>query len=1292
MKSSWFSTFQNPRGVFFIVFCTVFYFQSWGQEPPAIIPPSPTAAALGKYGDIPVSLYTGIPNVDIPLYTLAGAHLKLPISLSYHAGGLKVEENSSWVGLGFSLNAGGVITRTTRGLRDEVTGQTKGYLTNDPIPVRPDMLNYFTEVITGHLDTEPDIFFFNFNGYSGKFFLEKGSLNSNVVKGFSIPYKDLDISCTYSSDVLSDFTIRTEDGTEYFFNTIESTTTRTYHYEANTAIPFITSDRTTTAISAWYLTEIRSPVGSPMEREKISFTYVPEKFRYDTPKRGEVGYRSNGQIEYRTMSYSENTVQGVRLTSIRFDKLKTSIEFNTEKERTDLISFATEKPMALEEIVVKHDNANIPVKKIKLVSSYFQNDLLDTNPLPIAASQHYQYRRLRLDQVIESSKDGLVNLPPYIFDYNTDMIPPKDAETQDHWGYYNGPKEVYNASQYYSNNYMIPAYEGGIDASRDRYLAYSFGPSCNTTSVDIPINLRSYQKVPGVSREPQSSSMQVGILKKITYPTGGTTEMEFEPHRYGYVSDKPYDIINYAKMIPNAVIERPWDTNPTQDETNTMEFTVAKTGLYRVNFSVEFAYTDEIKFNDGWAYNRNEVSLQGAGLPHPHVKIYWDNNDGLTGQPMSLHWEEGMSFPTTVPVTTLATGWVEYEGRVDDVFEGDGEHFGRRRATGFFVVKLRPDVTYTLTAMRKYDAGLYCPTNGTCYENNNEAAIFLDKDVQLGEIVSIDKQHVAGGLRIRKTTSLDGFGGKPLSTEYAYVETDVNQNDTDRSSGCLLSLPEHNKLEAWFIERNVPENVFHSLEPATALPLSCYTFERHVYTVLRISSDYPMPLSTTQGSHIGYREVRVRQVGNGSTITKFLSGYEHPDEYPRSIYFQAKETVGEEEVIEGQLIPEYETQYQGLLPKSNNDWMRGFVDAKITMSEDNFKLIEEKNHYTFQNKKTAEGIQVFWTSRSPVAPFLLLRIQYVRYNLVSGWGFLNNKVITEHTPSGEIVNNFIYGYNSNKHIQVTDQFHVNSENKTEHTSYIYVADKPSLPNTSTATLDLMIQKNMLYGLLSKEVRLDGTLVNGVINNYKVEEGNPVPSFVEVYENGYQERLTYNKYNPSGNLLQYTTSEKIPVSFIWDGTGSMPLAKVVSASSDRIFFNGFEENGTLQDENNRAKTGSRFLNSGSYNFSSDAGFNPPSPQSLKMSYWYWDVGNGWKFRETSFANVINEGTRLDEVRVYPEGAQMTTYSYEPLVGIISQTDANNVSQYYKYDKYNRLEFIRDEKGNILQKFTYHYSGE
>ena len=62
---------------------------------PRIVPPSPEAASLGKYGDLPVGMFTGHPNITIPLYQISTKHLSLPISLNYSSNGIKVNELSS---------------------------------------------------------------------------------------------------------------------------------------------------------------------------------------------------------------------------------------------------------------------------------------------------------------------------------------------------------------------------------------------------------------------------------------------------------------------------------------------------------------------------------------------------------------------------------------------------------------------------------------------------------------------------------------------------------------------------------------------------------------------------------------------------------------------------------------------------------------------------------------------------------------------------------------------------------------------------------------------------------------------------------------------------------------------------------------------------------------------------------------------------------------------------------------------------------------------------------------------
>lgn len=62
-----------------------------------------------------MSGYTGVPDITIPLYTVQLKDFSFPVSLSYNASGIKVNEEATRVGLGWTLNAGGVVTHTVRG-------------------------------------------------------------------------------------------------------------------------------------------------------------------------------------------------------------------------------------------------------------------------------------------------------------------------------------------------------------------------------------------------------------------------------------------------------------------------------------------------------------------------------------------------------------------------------------------------------------------------------------------------------------------------------------------------------------------------------------------------------------------------------------------------------------------------------------------------------------------------------------------------------------------------------------------------------------------------------------------------------------------------------------------------------------------------------------------------------------------------------------------------------------------------------------------------------------------------
>lgn len=75
-------------GIFLIqTFCHAFAVGGLESATPMLM--SPNAASLAMYADYPVSHYTGIPQINIPLYEIEIDGFKLPISLSYHSNGIK---------------------------------------------------------------------------------------------------------------------------------------------------------------------------------------------------------------------------------------------------------------------------------------------------------------------------------------------------------------------------------------------------------------------------------------------------------------------------------------------------------------------------------------------------------------------------------------------------------------------------------------------------------------------------------------------------------------------------------------------------------------------------------------------------------------------------------------------------------------------------------------------------------------------------------------------------------------------------------------------------------------------------------------------------------------------------------------------------------------------------------------------------------------------------------------------------------------------------------------------------
>ena len=121
----------------------------FGQSPeiktdlPTVVPPSPEAASLFKFNEMPVSLNTGMHNTSIPLVEINADGLSIPITISYHSRGVQVSEIASRVGTGWALNYGGMISRQIRDKADESTYGYFGTMGSGP------NLNSTSDLYTG---------------------------------------------------------------------------------------------------------------------------------------------------------------------------------------------------------------------------------------------------------------------------------------------------------------------------------------------------------------------------------------------------------------------------------------------------------------------------------------------------------------------------------------------------------------------------------------------------------------------------------------------------------------------------------------------------------------------------------------------------------------------------------------------------------------------------------------------------------------------------------------------------------------------------------------------------------------------------------------------------------------------------------------------------------------------------------------------------------------------------------------------------------------------------------------
>ncbi len=270
-------------------------------------PVSPNVANLGLHTTVPVDLFSGLPQIQIPLVALEDRDFSIPVSLSYHSDGVKPDVHPGWTGLGWSLvNAGGSITRVRKGGMDEIdvvrAGEDLSYYANYGTLSAESWSNEegIVYAVSGdggfYKDFEPDEFLFNMQGFSGKFFLNHDGewvFTSNSGEKFEMDMSDVQImdeedgfqvngADFYDSDnddyfeanffdgslkrFFYEFTITGNNGVSYTFGGTDESVE--YTKENMFVSPSTISNGYDMIPTAWHLTRMESPNGNV-----ITFNY-----------------------------------------------------------------------------------------------------------------------------------------------------------------------------------------------------------------------------------------------------------------------------------------------------------------------------------------------------------------------------------------------------------------------------------------------------------------------------------------------------------------------------------------------------------------------------------------------------------------------------------------------------------------------------------------------------------------------------------------------------------------------------------------------------------------------------------------------------------------------------------------------------------------------------------------------------------------------------------------------------------------------------------------------------------
>ena len=769
---------------------------------------TPEGAMLGKFENIAISNYTGVPEISIPLYTIKMRELEIPIVINYNSSGIQVAEEATWVGLGWNLSVGGQITHIPVGADDDYELDNWSYLSRYDQLMEGDIFQ-FSNTYSGRAErgwvwqacvpepqdnedgyytfkyvkdygfASPDIYNYMLPTTSGKFFLMPVTYKPTLfgaIKSVDSIHKDTD-----------KWTIVDMNGIKYLFDSGGKEISKNMD---------IIQDHITFSTATWKMSSIELPSG-----ELVDFEYeegVNMKRNYFD------NFESSDNLNWINLTNSNMYRHSAKyLKKIETENVR--VIFSLSDNREDLLqsTFSYDQgklPKRLNSIYILDKLSNKIIKSIK-----FDYDYMESSHTP--QTEEYNYKRLRLLSIQEfafTESGILVENPPFVFEYNTTLLPIKNSKSIDHWGYFNGRN-----NQVYLPDLSLAASSGLFDLSmypdkvqkliKDNYVTTNNGAS-----------------IPKANRGMDPDKAKGGLLTKITYPTGGYRLLKYEANEFtNHPVFSADEEDNGDGLFINISVTDLNKTSIGQECTSTPKIS-----------SYFFPDSDgKIKINDiDFTINRISSSVTFNDISEAYVKVWKEEMDG----------------------TKTCILCLEAFDKIDEFNENNG------------IISFSQAVfTYTGNSTDRYYAEAYLPdipplTPPYCSELKAAASgnfNWLDPTI-------IKNTSIGGGLRISSQEAFEANGVRTSMTKYNYAD-----NNGTYSSGKMMA------PLSYISYRGFVDKGFSCIESQIYI-----TTNYNAFSFSMSSNSYSPIAYDASGALVGYSRVELLQLDNsdnsinGSTI------------------------------------------------------------------------------------------------------------------------------------------------------------------------------------------------------------------------------------------------------------------------------------------------------------------------------------------------------------------------------------------------------------------------------------------